>query len=109
MPDSRTLTEPLREAPHSLELVGGDPLGVLVATHVLAAEQPPLEHRPDVVGVVALPLLIPPGSDLAKQPERLRERGARGRGEGAEQGLVVERVGDRREQRPQVLDLLLGP
>jgi len=46
---------------------------------------------------------------LAQQPEGVREQRGDGRGEGAEQGLVVERVADHLQQAAQVLDLLLGP
>ena len=44
-----------------------------------------------------------------QQPQRVREHAARRRGERAEQGVVVERVGDDAEQPPDVVDLLLRP
>ena len=46
---------------------------------------------------------------LAQEPERVGAHAAGRRGERAEQGLVVERVGDHAEQPQHVLDLLLGP
>src|SRR5215203_4526166 len=44
-----------------------------------------------------------------QQPERVRRDPAGGGGEGAEEGVVVERVGDHGQQRADVCDLLLGP
>ena len=66
----------------------------------LAEAGRPLDRRPD-----AAPL----AGCRAQQPERVRGDSAGGRGEGAEQRLVVERVGERRQQRADVGDLLLGP
>ena len=59
-----------------------------------------LQRRPDVA---------PPSRRRPQQPEGVRGGAAGGGGEGAEERLVVERVGDRRQQRADVGDLLLGP
>ena len=59
-----------------------------------------LERRPDVA---------PLAGRRPQQPEGVGGDRAGGRGEGAEEGVVVERVGDRRQQRADVGDLLLGP
>ena len=53
--------------------------------------------------------MAPPTGRRAQQPEGVWREPAGGRGEGAEQRLVIERVGDRRQQRADVGDLLLGP
>ena len=53
--------------------------------------------------------MAPPPGRGAQQPERVRGDRAGGRGEGPEERFVVERVGDRRQQRADVGDLLLGP
>ncbi len=62
--------------------------------------RPPLDRRPEVA---------PAAGRRAQQPERVGGDPAGRRGERAEQRLVVERVGDRRQQRADVGDLLLGP
>ena len=45
----------------------------------------------------------------AQEPQRVRRDRAGGRGERPEERFVVERVGDRRQQRADVRHLLLGP
>ena len=54
-------------------------------------------------------MLAAPARGGAQQPERVGRHPAGGRGQRSQQRLVVERVGDRRQQRADVGDLLLGP
>ena len=75
-----------------------EPLGVDAL--VLAQAGRLLDRGPEVAA---------PAGGGAQQPERVGRDPAGGRGERAQQRLVVERVGDRRQQRADVGDLLLGP
>ena len=75
-----------------------EPLGV--GALVLAEPGRHLDRGPDVA---------PAAGGGAQQPERVGGDAAGRRGERSQQRLVVEGVGDRRQQRADVGDLLLGP
>ena len=101
MPRSRSLFERLREAAQRCQLRLGDLRQALGLEELsLALSGRPFHRRPDVASLARR---------RPQQPERVGGEPAGGRGEGTEQRLVVERVGDRRQQRAGVSDLLLGP
>ncbi len=91
--------EGLGEGAQQRPLLRGDRFEPLRVGEIIAAPaRHSLDRRPDVTA----------GSGRRpQQPERVRGDAAGGRREGAEDGLVVERVGDRRQQRADVGDLLL--
>ena len=105
------LGEDAGEAIEPLELLGGNQRRGL---GVPAARLVPFSTRSRTSGQMwpeALAVLSSSchGRRPPQQPERVGEDAAGGGGERPEERLVVERIGDHREQTAQVVDLLLGP